>query len=94
MRDFGDFTSSQQQFAEALEFLRSSDFLLHEGHHGDVEVVVHVQDLVEILFLHFRPGLAHTAGILGEEHLVDDNVADVDFEGGQLLHQPVCFVQG
>lgn len=50
-----------------------------------MEVFVEFDDLVEVLLLHLRAGLAHLALVLGEEDLVDDDVVDVDVELSKFL---------
>ena len=92
-RDFGDFLHCQKQFTEMFEFLRPSHLLLLHRHHRDVEVIIHVQDLVKVFFLHFWSSLTHAAIILWEQHLIHYNISNVNFEGRQLLDEPVSFVE-
>ena len=52
--------------------------------------------LVQVLGLDLVAGLTHLAGLLGirEDELVDDDVVRVDLALGQLLDQPLRFIQG
>lgn len=52
--------------------------------------------LVQVLGLDLVAGLTHLAGLLGirEDELVDNDVVRVDLALGQLLDQPLRFIQG
>lgn len=59
-----------------------------------MEVIIELNYLIQVFFLHFVPGLAHLASRLREQNLVYHDVVDVDLELGQLLNQSFSFVHG
>lgn len=81
LRNLRNFARSQKHLTEELEFLRTSDFFFLQWHHSYVEVVVHIQNLVKVLLLHFGTSFAHPAGVLWEKYLIDHNIANVDLKG-------------
>lgn len=86
-----------EHLAELLELGRPADLLGEERELDDVEeLVVELVRLVQVLLLHLVPDLAVLAvgAGLGEEELVDDDVVRVDLVRGELLHEPLGFVQG
>lgn len=84
----------QEEGAEMLQVLSPSNFFFLQRHDHDMEVLIELNDLVEVLFLHLGPGCAHLASVLGKEDLVYYDVVDVDVELGQLLDQPLGLVHG
>ena len=64
--------------------------------HYQVEVFVNLLNLGEVLVLHAAPGLALGAVLarVREEHLVDDNIVDVNVLLGELDGQTLCLVHG
>lgn len=88
----GQFLVLEQQLTEMLELLSTSDFLFLKRHDHDVKIIIELDDLIEILLLHFVPGLAHFARIVGIENLIDHDVMDIDVEFSQLLDQTLSLV--
>ena len=86
--------SIEQQRAEVLEMLKSSDFCIKLWIDSNVEVIVNFLDLSQVLVLHLSSGSALLAWVcrIWEENLVNDDVSNVDFLLCKLDGQSFCFI--
>jgi hypothetical protein len=86
-----------QHLGEVRDLLSAANFLNEKRHLDDVEVLaVEVVDLLEVLLLHLAAAVALGARVrgAGEEQLVDDDGAGVDFVVAELLDHALGFVEG
>jgi hypothetical protein len=77
-----------QIFRENLHRVHATYLFLQQRQLDNMEIFVQIGDLVQILGLHFVPGLAHRTRLLVdlfEQQLIDDDVVRVDSALGQLL---------
>ena len=82
----------QQKLTKLLQLLSSPNFLLLQRHETDMEIRIHIKNLIQIFLLHFRSRPAHLAIPIRKQDLVDDNIVNIDFAFGQLEYQPIGFV--
>lgn len=80
------FIAFEKETAEVSELVKASDFVIELWVDSDVEVIEDFLNLCHVFVLHFSSGYALLAIHLwvGEEHLVDDDVVNVDVLFGQL----------
>ena len=79
----------EQEPAELLQQVKAAYLLVELRVDDDVEVVVNLLDLREVFVLHLPPCLTFLAvlGRVWEEHLIDDDILDVDLLLGELDRQ-------
>lgn len=76
----------EEKLPEGLEALDATHLVVELGVGGDVEVVEDFPYLGQVLVLHLSPSSALLArrAWVGEQDLVDDDVADIDVLLGEL----------
>ena len=86
-----------QHLREVGDLLSAADLLNQERHLHNVEVLaVEVVDLLEVLLLHLTAAVALGARVrgAGEEELVNNDGAGVNFVVAELLDHALGFVEG
>ena len=86
-----------QHLREVGDLLSAADLLNQERHLHDVEVLaIEVVDLLEVLLLHLTAAVALGARVrgAGEEELVNNDGAGVNFVVAELLDHALGFVEG
>lgn len=79
-----------------LQLFLSANLLNQQRHPHHVEILIQLLDLLEVLLLHFPPGIAliALAPLFGVQQLVDDNGVRVDVVAREFLDHTLGFIEG